>query len=192
MATLIKDAEDYLAKYYDSDKEQIKILANADYAVSFFLIWSIFESRFLKKWLGENKEFNFAALVDKPPKLKIRNFNAYLEKVRVLHERYHSNNKYWKNLVNKKYNSVYKNMDIIRKEAFNPEDKENVIRFGLYVVYRYRNNIFHGSKGIRSWLQFEEQIKTCIELMILFLEDSGITFPENDKKNLVGEAGAAE
>lgn len=34
-----------------------------------------------------------------------------------------------------------------------------------YIVYRYRNNMFHGNKGLESWLQFEEQIKDCITVM---------------------------
>lgn len=33
------------------------------------------------------------------------------------------------------------------------------------VVYRYRNNIFHGSKGVASWLKFRPQIERCTEVM---------------------------
>ena len=35
----------------------------------------------------------------------------------------------------------------------------------VVVVFRYRNNIFHGSKRVESWLQYEKQIKYCIQIM---------------------------
>lgn len=37
--------------------------------------------------------------------------------------------------------------------------------FLVSVVYRYRNNIFHGSKGVASWLEFRPQIERCTEVM---------------------------
>ena len=35
----------------------------------------------------------------------------------------------------------------------------------LVVVYRFRNNIFHGNKGVDSWLQYRPQIEKCTNVM---------------------------
>ena len=35
----------------------------------------------------------------------------------------------------------------------------------LFVVFRFRCNIFHGNKGVESWLKYKEQIRFCIEVM---------------------------
>lgn len=37
--------------------------------------------------------------------------------------------------------------------------------FLVSVVYRYRNNIFHGAKGVESWLRFKPQIEYCTQIM---------------------------
>ncbi|HBT32680.1 MAG TPA: hypothetical protein DEB15_07520, partial [Pusillimonas sp.] len=33
-----------------------------------------------------------------------------------------------------------------------------ILYFLVAIVYRYRNNIFHGSKGVESWLKYKAQI----------------------------------
>ncbi len=33
------------------------------------------------------------------------------------------------------------------------------------VIFRYRNNIFHGLKSVESWPQYERQIKYCVQIM---------------------------
>ena len=35
----------------------------------------------------------------------------------------------------------------------------------ISVVYRYRNNIFHGTKGVQSWLKYRPQIEQCVSAM---------------------------
>jgi hypothetical protein len=39
----------------------------------------------------------------------------------------------------------------------------------LVVIYRFRNNIFHGNKGVQSWLVYREQIDLCINAMQFFI-----------------------
>lgn len=38
---------------------------------------------------------------------------------------------------------------------------EDVVFLCTAVAYRFRNNMFHGSKGVRSWLQYKDQIERC-------------------------------
>lgn len=51
-------------------------------------------------------------------------------------------------------------------DSVGPEDKVFIV---VLVVYRFRNNMFHGNKGVQSWLQFKEQILLCTEAMQSFV-----------------------
>ena len=39
----------------------------------------------------------------------------------------------------------------------------------VVVVYRFRNNMFHGNKGVASWLRYREQIALCVLAMQEFI-----------------------
>lgn len=43
---------------------------------------------------------------------------------------------------------------------------EQKLKFLLYVVFRYRNNMFHGNKCLSSWLKYKIEINHCIKVMI--------------------------
>ena len=58
---------------------------------------------------------------------------------------------------------------ILKKTADQATDQEK-IAFLFYVVYRYRNNIFHGNKGIRSWSQYTEPIAYCLDFMMKIID----------------------
>jgi len=58
---------------------------------------------------------------------------------------------------------------ILTKDISNLKPDE-VIFFLVLVVYRYRNNIFHGNKGVESWLQFKDQIEYCIRIMQILID----------------------
>lgn len=68
----------------------------------------------------------------------------------------------------KRHDDYPKIKEIIRKQNsdFNIHEK---LHFILYVVYRYRNNIFHGSKGVESWIRFKPQMERCVKVMIEIL-----------------------
>ena len=44
------------------------------------------------------------------------------------------------------------------------------LQFGLYVIYRFRNNIFHGNKTIFEWLNNREQIEDCVIVLLRLTE----------------------
>ena len=39
----------------------------------------------------------------------------------------------------------------------------------VFVIYRFRNNMFHGNKRVESWLRYREQISLCTEAMQKFI-----------------------
>lgn len=64
----------------------------------------------------------------------------------------------------------YKDTDeILLKPYENITHKEKIILL-TYVVYRYRNNIFHGNKGIRTWSNYNKQIQYCLQYMMAIVD----------------------
>ena len=59
-------------------------------------------------------------------------------------------------------------MDIIGSEKSKITTNQKML-FILYVVYRYRNNIFHGTKGVESWIKYKFQIEKCVNVMMEIL-----------------------
>ena len=51
-------------------------------------------------------------------------------------------------------------------DTLSTEDQTFVVAL---VVYRYRNNMFHGAKGVQSWLKYTEQIEHCTSAMQAFI-----------------------
>jgi hypothetical protein len=58
---------------------------------------------------------------------------------------------------------------ILRIKAEDVPDEDRVYLL-IAVVNRYRNNMFHGNKGLHSWLNYKEQIERCIRCMQRFVE----------------------
>jgi hypothetical protein len=51
------------------------------------------------------------------------------------------------------------------KQPFAKLTADEGLYFLVFVIYRYRNNIFHGNKGVQSWLCYREQVQCCIRAM---------------------------
>ena len=77
-----------------------------------------------------------------------------------------------------------KEVEEILKRDFGALEEFEVLFFLLYVVYPYRNNIFHGNKGVQSWLKFKPQIEQCIEIMQTLITLEKIT--QNHKLQATG------
>ena len=60
----------------------------------------------------------------------------------------------------KDVNDYYKR--ILRKNDFKDVTTQEKISLLLFVIYRYRNNIFHGAKSIDQWSQYTDQINDCL------------------------------
>ncbi len=59
----------------------------------------------------------------------------------------------------------------LEKERFSDllAEKEKAVKFALCIIIRYRNNMFHGNKGVSSWLAYRQQINDCTCLMQHFI-----------------------
>jgi len=62
-------------------------------------------------------------------------------------------------------------IDTIRKSKISSLNNTEKFEFLIYIVYRYRNNIFHGNKGVTSWTKYEEQIDKCVQVMTFLIDE---------------------
>jgi hypothetical protein len=53
--------------------------------------------------------------------------------------------------------------------AFTDLQSSKVVFLIVFLVYRYRNNMFYGNKGIGSWLKYGKQIRLCTNAMQAFV-----------------------
>ncbi len=158
------ETKEWLAKALKIEKEEIKRLFEEETSRNFFLVWTVFErinfDKFVK--LEKIKEFS---------KKDFEIDNELEEILKKFHLRYQDEklrkNLCYKNKCNNKECNIFSECEfyILCNKEYKDIEKDEKIYFLTYIVYRYRNNMFHGNKGLESWLQFEEQIKDCITVM---------------------------
>ncbi len=144
-----------------TEKEAQKLLDN-ELARYFLIVWSIYEAKCFDGFVKIEKMKQFVDKIEKSidPK-SIDNDSEYF------HKRYRDKDKYRNLIYKEKYDSE-KFRKIIDKEYSDLTINEKIYLLA-FVTYRYRNNIFHGSKGLESWLTFDEQIKKCIQILQVFI-----------------------
>lgn len=161
-----ENIKNFFISYFCAEEKQIIKLLHTETATDFLLIWSIFEAKCCE---GECHQIDLINKYDyrfKDTKLA----TSFYKKVEEFHKRYQNKTK-WKNLYYKKENSYF--TDIKNKKCAELNETEKY-KFGLYIIFRFRNNIFHGNKGIESWLKYDSQIKNCISMMLHIMTDKGI------------------
>jgi len=68
------------------------------------------------------------------------------------------------------------------KKDFNSLTAEQKCQLLLGVIFRYRNNIFHGNKGVTGWLRYQEQIDMCTRAMLVWLFEKQLSSVSNLSK----------
>jgi hypothetical protein len=169
--------EKWLASYLKQEESEIGVLLKSELATRFLMVWSMFESKCFGGFMKVKDINNYAKQVTGENNFDIKYFSNALVH---FHKRY-QNKKLYKNLMHEQKSEE---MDKILKKDLSSLSQDESIFFLLFVVYRYRNNIFHGNKGVNSWLKFEKQIEYCIEVMQFFLNI--------EKLGKTGDIGAIE
>jgi hypothetical protein len=148
----------WLASIFDQNESEVNELLDDKTAIQFLITWVLFENRCFKGYMQ---------ISDIEPRAKyfanIEKFDVLLifKEIIYFHERYKDNVLY-KNLYHDK---PCKQIDEILKVSIDNLTEVESIVFATYVVYRFRNNIFHGNKGVNSWLNFKDQIDRCTKIM---------------------------
>jgi len=158
----------FLADHYKLQDYEVKEFL--DHIESFYLllIWGIFEQKYFP---GKNADI-FGSIK------KMENnftddcyYNDFNNIVLSLHDTFQDNTR-WEKLDNeilskKEKFEVFTNICNKKKEELSDIEK---IRFGLFIVYRYRNNIFHGLKEANNYKLYTKEIGNCVELLIAYMK----------------------
>jgi len=148
----------WFAEYLQQDQLQIDRLLNDETATHFLIAWSLFESRCFEGFAKPEKFHAFASDVTENDAFQNEDF---LESGKHFHSRYQDKHRY-NNLMHRQSSPKLK--DILSTQFESLSDYQ-IIFMLLFIVYRFRCNIFHGNKGVESWLKYKEQINLCLIVM---------------------------
>lgn len=158
----------WLAKHLKTDDQTIKKILIGSNARLFLLVWPVFEQEIfngnITLYSGSGKpKSEKKALITAVEEFKDYYSELNIDDVaRYLHSRYQDQGKYNR----LKHDSDYSRVGDILKTPYNKIKNDQKLEMLFYVVYRYRNNIFHGNKELIHWDDFEEQIRFCLEFMM--------------------------
>ena len=170
-------------KIRETNKSQINELYKTTLGLDFLLVWTIFEKRLLIK----NRDMHNYTSQDRIHESS-RNLNYILnDEMRGILEEFIRRFKDKVKLgqlcakKNKCKGSCYGNSckmyklvsryDLSGNTEYTIEEKKYIL---MYIVNRYRNNMFHGGKGIGDWVsKYGKQINNCIKIMKWLVDEKG-------------------
>ena len=157
---MLENLKIWLSKYLGiEDPRQTESFFRNENVTGFLVMWAIFERDVFS---GFVKYRNLASFASQSHDIWNEALNSEFF---YFHNRY-QNEVLYKNLIHKDDFKEIREIKSKQSSAITDQEKLSIV---LYVVYRYRNNIFHGSKGVESWLQFSPQIERCVKIMIEIL-----------------------
>jgi len=157
----------WLGQLFQQSELEVQRLLTDEAAMQFLLAWSLFESKCFKNDLHSNRLPDFANELVSSNKVALDSLNL---PAMYFHARYQAPKKF-ANLMpsNKTPARMVDALKNLLAIPFEKLTKQQVIELLSYVVYRFRNNMFHGAKGVQSWLQYSEQIRLCVEVLQVFV-----------------------
>jgi hypothetical protein len=82
------------------------------------------------------------------------------------------------------YRQHSKRMSSLLQQQFGSLGPHDLVFLVALVTYRYRNNMFHGNKGVRSWLQYKTQIGLCTNVVQSFVSHAEAMRPTLQKERV--------
>lgn len=149
--------EKWFAATLGQSPNEVKKLLEDPTAVHFLITWSIFESRCFDGYFKLQKLDQYSKELQKEGYSTSETQKALLH----FHQRYKDPKKR-ENLQHGFLNSEFEKLALKDHDCLSPQEQAYFI---VFVVFRFRNNIFHGNKGVMSWLRYIEQIEYCTEVM---------------------------
>jgi hypothetical protein len=145
--------ERWLGALLKQSEREVQLLLSDSAALQFLIAWSLFESKCFDGFVKIDRIQKFSERVAAegcdPDSL-----DAALAH---LHQRYQDKELYRQLM----HGQVSSRMDSLLREPLSSFSGSGKIFFLSIVAYRYRNNMFHGNKGVQSWLAYAEQIRLC-------------------------------
>lgn len=171
--------DQWLADLLGLKTTEVTKLLEDETALHFLMAWSLFES---KCFGGELKS---CCLEDSARRLIKESFNCapIWEAAKHFHDRY-QDEALRKRLMQKEKCCAARMTDVL-KTSFDKLQPVDAAFLVALVVTRFRNNIFHGTKGIPSWPKYKDQIALCTGAMQSF-----VSHQESIKPTLKQPTGA--
>lgn len=162
----IIEIKQWLAQSLNTNISGINDLYKSELGINFLLVWTRFEVINFKGFMKFSKITSFSEKINIEITDEIE--NIYLK----FHNRYQNKQKL-SNLCKEKCSKCsYKTSCNIVKILQNENESVSYLEkiyFLIYIIYRYRNNMFHGSKTFDKWAtNYKDQIEDCIKIMMEF------------------------
>lgn len=160
--------EQWLGKLLCANELEVKRLLMDKSALHFLIAWSLFESKCFDGFLKHDQIEQFSERISKSESL---GHEWLAEIAQYFHARYQDKKLLRKLMPNKAANNErnFSKMDMLLNKQFESLTPADIVYFVVMIIYRYRNNIFHGNKGVGSWLKFKAQIHLCTQAMQVFV-----------------------
>lgn len=148
---------EWFASLIGQSQHQVERLLRDRTAIQFFIAWSLFESKCFGGYVKTSDFDSYAS------KTIISGFevSALSANVEHFHARY-QNKERFKHLMHTQSSGRLNQALSLPIENLSAEECLHLL---VFVAYRFRNNIFHGNKGVDTWLSYSEQIRRCTELL---------------------------
>ncbi|MDY6911427.1 MAG: hypothetical protein SVM79_03600 [Chloroflexota bacterium] len=161
----MKDFHGWLAELLGKSEIEVQNLFKDATAQQFLIAWSLFESKCFYGFLREKQIKDYSEKIANDQTFDVTQLTP---SAKHFHDRY-QNSKHFSNLIHSHYSQetndiLVKNLDLL--------DAKEIVFLVTFVTYRFRNNIFHGTKGVDSWLRYKPQIVYCIEVMQYLISHS--------------------
>jgi hypothetical protein len=173
--------DNWFAMYLGQQPSQVRCLLRNGMATRFLIAWSLFESKCFDGFVKIDQLSNFAK--------EISDENGFSRSVfeeagRHFHDRYQDGDR----LHHLLHGQEVKGLGEILGKQFEELTDDELLFMLLVVVYRFRNNIFHGNKGVDTWLQYQTQIETCTSIMQNLITFREATHNKDMQATASGEA----
>lgn len=145
--------EEWLGTLLKQSPDEIRRLLDDPAAQEFLISWSLFEAKCFDGFVKIQTIESFAKRVaeqgaDSP---------SLDRAIAHFHQRYQDAERYRQLMHGQPSSQMH---TLVNKDLalFQPWER---LYFLAIVAYRFRNNMFHGNKGVASWLHYSEQIRLC-------------------------------
>ena len=148
----------WYASYLGRDEKQVAALLQDKLSVYFLLAASILESTCFAGQMSADKIHPYAQSADA---LTILDTPGTTNAAEFFHTHYRNGDNY-RHLMHKEKSAEFKKLiDTDYKDL----TKADLVFLLLFVIYRFRHNMFNGEQGVRTWLKLHFEIELCTLVM---------------------------
>lgn len=174
----LENYDRWLAALLGQRAQDVRLLTTDRTALQFLLAWSMFESKCFGGFATTNKIGPMSERLINNERFAI---NPIDDVINHFHDRYQDPDRY-RHLMHKQRSPK---LERIIGTSRNHLTEVQALFFILFVVYRFRNNMFHGNKRIQTWLGYGPQIDMCTRTM-----QTMVSHEEERTKSMKAEEGA--